>query len=356
MLKPTKVFYRLDSWRSGPPCLPSGWATTGGCPYIVRRAVRDATRSFLMLVVLFGGAMNCAQLHAAEPSNKVRIGYPSSAVSTLPFDIAKEKGFYNKAGLDVEYIQMRSALGPQAILNGNIQFFTSPQSAINAAVAGLPLVVVLSLYRDTPWVLVTTKEINKAQDLAGKRIAISDIRSSPYYFARAGLRKLGLEEKQVSLVTTGGTSNSFATLTTNQVAGAVLSPPFDEKAVSLGYKKFLFLGDLADIPYVGLFTSQGEIRANRERIRRTIAAVMNAVDWQKNNRAEAVKMIASRYKISAGEAERSYDTMVAILSPDGAINMKKVRGYLNLLREERPVAEDLDPEKLVDFSMLPGAR
>jgi hypothetical protein len=39
-------------------------------------------------------------------------------------------------------------------------------------------------------------------------------------------------------------SNSFATLTTNQVAGAVLSPPFDEKAVSLGYKKLL-LGDLA---------------------------------------------------------------------------------------------------------------
>jgi NitT/TauT family transport system substrate-binding protein len=293
---------------------------------------------------------------AADPSNKVRIGYPSSAVSTLPFDIAKEKGFYSKAGLDVEYIQMRSALGPQAILNGNIQFFTSPQSAINAAVAGLPLVVVLSLYRDTPWVLVTTKDINRPHDLSGKRLAISDIRSSPYYFARAGLLKLGLEEKQVNLVTTGGTSNSFATLTTNQVAGAVLSPPFDEKAVSLGYKKFLFLGDLADIPYVGLFTSQAEIRANRERIRRTIAAVMNAIEWQKSNRSEAVKMIAARYKISSGEAERSYDTMVAILSPDGAINMKKIRGYLNLLREERPVADDLDPEKLVDFSMLPGAR
>ena len=293
---------------------------------------------------------------AADPSNKVRIGYPSSAVSTLPFDIAKEKGFYTKAGLDVEYIQMRSALGPQAILNGNIQFFTSPQSAINAAVAGLPLVVVLSLYRDTPWVLVTHKDINKAADLVGKRLAISDIRSSPYYFARAGLRKLGLEEKQVNLVTTGGTANSFATLATHQVAGAVLSPPFDDKAVSLGYKKFLFLGDLADIPYVGLFTSQAEIRANRERIRRTIAAVMNAIEWQKSNRSEAVKIIAARYQISSVEAERSYDTMVAILSPDGAINMKKVRGYLNLLREERPVADDLDPEKLVDFSMLPGAR
>ncbi len=296
------------------------------------------------------------QANGAELAHKVHIAYPSSAVSTLPFDIAKEKGFYIKAGLDVEHIQMRTSIAPQAVLNGNINFFTSPQSAISAAVSGLPLVVVLSLYKDTPWVLVTSKEINRGQDLVGKKIAISDIRSSPYYFARAGFKKLGLDEKQIGLATTGGTSNSFAALTSNQVAGAVLSPPFDDKAVSLGYKKFLFLGDLADIPYVGLFTSQAEIRANRERVRKTIAAVLDAVAWQRANRAEAVKMIAIRYKISPGEAERSYQTMVEIFSPDGSMDLKKVRGYLNLLREERPIPENLEAERLVDFSMLPSAR
>ena len=293
---------------------------------------------------------------AAESFERVRIGYPSSAVSTLPFDIAKEKGFYTKAGLDVEYIQMRTVIAPQAILNGNINFFTSPQSGISAAVSGLPLVVVLVLYKDTPWVLVTSKEITKPQDLVGKKIAISDIRSSPYYFVRAGFKKLGLEDKQVSLATTGGTSNSFAALTSHQVAGAVLSPPFDDKAVSLGYKKFLFLGDLADIPYVGLFTSQAEIRNNRDRVRKTIAAVLDAVAWQRANRTEAVKLIASRYQISQSEAERSYETMTGLLSPDGSINVKKIRGYLTLLGEERPIPEELDPEKLVDFSMLPSRR
>jgi NitT/TauT family transport system substrate-binding protein len=308
----------------------------------------------VLLIALAAATINGPAL-AADASNKIRIGYPSSAVSTLPFDIARDKGFYAQHGLEVEYIQMRSALGPQAILNGNINFFTSPQSAINAAVAGLPLVVVLSIYRDSPWVLVTSKEINKGQDLIGKRIAISDIRSSPYYFGRAGLRKLGIDEKQVGLVTTGGTSNSFTTLLTQQVAGAVLSPPFDEKAVTAGFKKFLFLGDLVDIPYVGLFTSQAEIRSNRERIRRANAAVMEAVAWQRGNRAEAVKMIAQRFKVTPSEAERSYDTMVATFS-DGSVNIKKVRSYLNLLGEERPVPADIDPEKLVDFSMLPSAK
>ena len=295
-------------------------------------------------------------LFAADPPEKVRIGYASIALSTLPFEIAKEKGFYAKAGLDVENILMRSAIGPQAILNGNITFYTSPQAAINAAVAGLPLVIVLSLYRDTPWVLVTKREISTALDLIGKKIAISDLRSSPYYFARAGFRKLGLDEKQVSLITTGGTSGSFATLATDQVAGAVLSPPFDEKAVSAGYKKFLFLGDLADIPYVGLFTSQSEIRSHRERIRKTIAALLETLAWQRANRAEMVRLIVSRFKITPAEAERSYDTMVGIFSPDGTIAMKKLRGYLNLLREERPIADNIDPGKLVDFSMLPSRR
>ena len=162
----------------------------------------------LTLILTIASVLSARVAWPADPAQKVRIGYPSSAVSTLPFEVAKEQGFFTRAGLDVDYIEMRSAIGPQAVMNGNIHFFTSPQAAINAAVAGLPLVVVLSLYRDTPWVLVTNAEISSARDLVGKKIAISDIRSSPYYFARAGLKKLGLDEKQVGLLTTGGTANS----------------------------------------------------------------------------------------------------------------------------------------------------
>lgn len=320
----------------------------------LRGLLRHGRRVTALALIIELSRPGC--LNAAEPQQKVRIGYPSPAVSTLPFDIAKEKGFYAKAGLDVEYIQMRTAIAPQAILNGNINFFTSPQAGISAAVSGLPLVVVLVLYKDTPWILITSKEINKPQDLTGKKIAISDLRSSPYYFARAGFKKLGLGDKQVNLVTTGGTANSFAALTSDLVAGAVLSPPFDDKAVSLGFKKFLFLGDLADIPYVGLFTSQAEIQNHRDRVKRTIAAVLDATAWERANRSEAIKMIVAKFKVSQSEAERSYETMTNLLSPGGSIGLKKIRGYLSLLREERPIPDDLDVEKLVDFSLIPSPR
>lgn len=136
----------------------------------------------------------------------------------------------------------------------------------------------------------------------------------------------------------------------------MLSPPFDDKAVSLGFKKFLFLGDLADIPYVGLVTTQSEIRGQRDRVQKTAGALLEAVSWLRSNRLEGMKMIAEKFKLNQGEAERSYDTLVALMTRDGRLSSKIVRGYLDILRQERPLPPDLDPQKFTDFTMLPAGR
>jgi NitT/TauT family transport system substrate-binding protein len=243
-----------------------------------RHAMKQNRRTFagcLLAVLLL--APNIAA--AAEKPQKIRIGFPSLAFSYMPFYIAQEKGFLRNHGLESEYIQMRTAIQPQAVMAGNINFLTSVSNAISAAVAGLPLVIVISFCDSSPWMLVTQKDINKPQDLIGKTIALSGIRTSPHYFLQAALKKWEISEKDVGVITTGGTADSFLALTTNRVAGTVLTPPFDDKAVSLGYKKFLFLGDLADIPYVGLVTSQAEIKNNREAVRRTTAAVFDSLAW-----------------------------------------------------------------------------
>jgi len=292
----------------------------------------------------------------AESLQKIRIGFPSLAFSYMPFYAAQEKGLLKKAGLEAEYIQMRTGIQPQAVINGNINFFPSVSTALSAAVSGLPLVVVLNLYNGTPWILVTNKEINKPQDLIGKKLAISGILTSPHYFMLAGLRKWEIPEKDVAFISTGGTASSFAALASNQVAGAVLSPPFDDKAVSLGFKKFMFLGDLVDIPYVGLITSLAEVKNNRDRVQKTIAAIMDGVSWLRANRSESAKMIADKFRVTAGEAERTHETMVSMFSKDGRLNLKVARGYMEVLRQERPVPQDIDPQKFLDFSMLPAGR
>lgn len=311
-----------------------------------------------LIVLFFIAALGQAPrlVHGAETAHKIRIGFPSLAFAYMPYYIAQEKGVFKKYGIESEYIQMGTSIQPQAVVNGNINFFTSVSTGISGAVAGLPLVIVMSFSDTSPWVLVTTKEINKPQDLIGKTVALSGVRTAPYYFFNAFMKKYEINPKEISTINTGGTADSFRALTANRVAATVLTPPFDDKAVSLGYKKLMQLGDLADIPYVGLVTSQNEIRNNREAVRRTVAAVADSIAWLRAHRDESTRMIIDKFKITQQEGENTYATLVRLLNKDGRLNFKVARGYVDLLRQERPVPADFDVTKVFDPSFLPAGR
>src|SRR5215470_10504029 len=156
--------------------------------------------SFLLALILFAPPI----AHAAEAMYKIRIGFPSLAFSYMPFYVAQEQGIYKKYNIDSEYIQMGTTIQPPAVVAGNINYFTSVSAGISAAVAGLPLV------------LVTNKDINRPQDLIGKTVALSGVRTSPYYFFQAFLKKSEINEKEVSTINTGGTADSFRALTSNR--------------------------------------------------------------------------------------------------------------------------------------------
>ncbi len=310
--------------------------------------------SFLLAVLIvtcFSGLLS-----SAEALEKIRVGFSTLAISYMPFYVAQEKGLLKKVGLEAEYIQMRSSVMPQAVINGNINFFPILSTGLSAAASGLPIVVVLNLYNGTPWILVTSKDINKPQDLIGKKVAIAGLGTSTHYVILAGIKKMGLNERDVGLVSSGGTASSFAALTSGQLAGAVVTPPFDDKAVSLGFKKFMFLGDLVDIPWSGLVTSEAEVKSNRDRVRWTIAALLDGVSWLRAHRGESVKMIAHKFKVTQREAEGTYETLISMFTKDGRLNPKVARGYMDVLRQDRHIPPDLDPQKFLDFSMLPASR
>jgi len=68
-------------------------------------------------------------VHGAETPYKIRIGFPSLAFSYLPYYVAQEKGFLKKYNIDSEYIQITNSIAPQAVVAGNINYFTSASTA-----------------------------------------------------------------------------------------------------------------------------------------------------------------------------------------------------------------------------------
>ena len=91
-------------------------------------------------------------------------------------------------------------------------------------------------------------------------------------------------------------------------------------------------------------------------MRRTVAAVFDSLAWLRSNRAESAKMIVDKFKVNQPEAENTYATLIRLLNKDGRLNPKVARGYLDILRQERPIPADYDPMKHVDLSLLPGNR
>jgi ABC-type nitrate/sulfonate/bicarbonate transport system substrate-binding protein len=89
-------------------------------------------------------------------------------------------------------------------------------------------------------------------------------------------------------------------------------------------------------------------------VQKTIAALLEGAAWVRANRDESVKMIADKFKVTPAEAGRTYETLISLLSKDGQMNTKVARGYLEILRQERPIPADVDPQKFLDFSLLPA--
>ncbi len=82
------------------------------------RHVKSWTRVLFVMTLLFPN-----MIQGAEVTQKIRVGLPSLALTYMPFYVAQEKGFLKKVGLEAEYIQMNTAIQPQALINGNINFF-----------------------------------------------------------------------------------------------------------------------------------------------------------------------------------------------------------------------------------------
>ena len=302
-------------------------------------------RIFIVAFLWFAQSLVRVQSDGAETPYKIRIGFPSLAFSYMPFYVAQEKGIYKKYNIESEYIQMTTSIQPQALVTATSTTSLRFRPGYPRPLPDLPLVILMNFSDVSPWVLITHKDINKPQDLIGKTVALSGIRTSPYYFFQAFLKKHEIKDKEINTINTGGTADSFRALTSNRVVATILTPPFDDKAVSLGYKKFMQLGELADIPYVGLVTSQNEIKTNRESVRRTVAAVFESLAWLRANRADSVKMIVDKFKVTQQEAEGTYATLISIMNKDGRMNPKVARGYVDILRQERTIRAGLRPDE-----------
>ena len=147
---------------------------------------------------------------AAWGAEKIRLGLSTRNVVLMPFYYAKDKKFFDRYGLDVEIIQIRSNLQLAGLVSGELDFITGIGTAIEGIGKGLPVKAVGVLYRAPLFSLLT--QLPNAKSLEGKKISVSRIGSESHFNGVVMLERSGADPKKVTWIQTVSTALNMVPL------------------------------------------------------------------------------------------------------------------------------------------------
>ena len=246
----------------------------------------------------------------AQPLQKVTINYATRAAQVWPLYVAKEGGYYQKYGLDVNLVFAIHPAAVAMIISGEAVMtpYTLEQSMTAASRDG-SLVILGSPYKKSLFALMATKNIKRMQDLKGKRIAVSQVADAPYNYTNGLLAKAGLTPRDIQWVPTGGDVSTRATaLLTGRVDATMLTAPVYFKLEQQGYSNLANISDYDDIfaPAVYLF-KKATVAADPKLPELLMKAHAEAIKRFYDDKAFALKAYQAWDKQDPGELERTYD-------------------------------------------------
>lgn len=171
--------------------------------------------------------MNPGDTRAAEMKagkSRLRVSYGSTAGSFAPLWVAKEKGYFDELGLNVEVIYARSVTGIQSMLAGEIQAtYTGCTEIMTSRKAGSDLVVIGSSANYNIYTIASRPNIKDAKQLVGKRVAVNQLGDTSHLSAQFALKQAGIDPNSVTYVQVGNTPARLAALEAGSVEAALQS-------------------------------------------------------------------------------------------------------------------------------------
>jgi len=193
----------------------------------------------------------------AQAQQKVTINYATRTGTSWPFYIAKEAGYYQKYGLDVNLVFGVHPAGVAMVVSGEALMTNYPlEQAMQASSKDGSLVMVGSPYKKSLFALMAPAKTASVRDLKGKRIGVSQLGDAPYNYTVALLAKSGLTPKDVQWIPIGTDVNGrVAALLGGRVDATMITAPVYFKLEQQGYKSLANTSDYDDIyaPTVYLF-------------------------------------------------------------------------------------------------------
>jgi NitT/TauT family transport system substrate-binding protein len=312
-------------------------------------------KGFARLVVAGLLAMAASGVARADDVLKAKIGVLRLS-SSAPVFIAQEKGYFREAGLDVE-LKFFDAAQPIAVAttSGDVDF------GITAFTAGLynlagkgTLKVIGGMSREKAgYPLIGYFASNNAyaaglktpKDLAGKRVAVTQVGSSFHYSLGLLADKYGFKLSEVKVLPMQSLSNAAAALKGETVDAALLPVSTARPLMESGGAKFLgWVGDETPWQLGAVFASPKTL-TNGALVTNLLGALVRAdreyhdvvLSAVKDGKADINEKTKPLLDIIAKYTNLPIEQVVgncAYIDPDGKLDVKNVANQIAWLQEQ----------------------
>jgi NitT/TauT family transport system substrate-binding protein len=307
-------------------------------------------------LALVGAAMTMA-LGAAGAQNalKARVGVLRLS-SSAPVFIAQDKGYFKEAGLDIE-LKFFDAAQPiaVAVTSGDVDFGVTAFTAGLYNLAGKgTLKVIGGMSREKAgYPLIGYFASNNAyaaglktpRDLAGKRVAVTQVGSSFHYSLGLLADKYGFKLGEVKVLPLQSLSNAAAALKGETVDAALLPVSTARKLMDDGGAKLLgWVGDETPWQLGAVFASPKTLadkalvtkflnvlaRADREYHDVILAAMKDGVAPVDDRTRPLLEIIAKYTNLPVEQVVGN----CAYIDPDGKLDVKNVANQIDWLQQQ----------------------
>jgi ABC-type nitrate/sulfonate/bicarbonate transport system substrate-binding protein len=294
--------------------------------------------------------------YPAQAQERVRMALSVRNVVFLPFYYAKDAGIFEKHGLHVELIQMRSDLQLAGLASGEVDYTPSVGPAGAAFANGLPVKALAVLYRAPLFSLVSPATLTRVKDLEGKKVAVSRIGSESHRYGSLMIESGGADPKKVTFIQTGSTTVSLTAIQQGSVNAAVLSPPFTGIMTERGFKILARSRSLAEAPWLGLVVHRQKVERQPEQIRKMLRSMRDVTTVIRRDKPAVVAYIEKNFKVSAANASASYDDIAGVMVDSLMLSDKQIQDYLDGSHRRGELPKPITVSEMFDFSLLRGLK
>jgi ABC-type nitrate/sulfonate/bicarbonate transport system substrate-binding protein len=303
----------------------------------------------------------CCLAFAGAPTRSAQaksyVAYISdSPASASAYWVAKDAGFFQKHGLDVDLIFIDgSSRGIQTLISGGIPFTSAVGTAvINGQLAGGDIAIINSLTNTLPYYIFGKPEIKSPEDLKGRSAAMHIPGTAADFALRLALKGIGLSLKDIKGVTVGGAPARVAAVASGQLDFTVGTEGEKIRGEKLGLKVVIDMAKL-NIPFqfTCTVTTRRMTRENPDLVQRMVRAMAEAVHYYKNNKESVVK-IMQKYARGPSRAffEEVYDSNLPLLVDDTYPTLEGLKNTLEIQAGIDPKAAKAKAEDFVDLRFV----